>query len=191
MWLTTWNRHWLLGHLLRVKRQKSLDTRFFFVGCVVGNNFILDQQLIQFVRENYCNCASCRKFHANEFFKNASKFPNGCHTNTSLTCANEHYAANLHVNAQLGAQSCPSNQNRGLATTNSSSLGWLQNSQQRFLFTSKICTYEFRFLSHQEREYLITLVGNGCLQACNKGRIDIHICDQWLENSTNIPRRMS
>jgi hypothetical protein len=36
-------------------------------------NFFLGQELIPFVRNNYCNCASCGKFRANEYFKRACK----------------------------------------------------------------------------------------------------------------------
>ncbi len=69
----------LLWHLLRVKCQKYLYAKFFFFsGCGVWNpwvKFLLGQRLIPFVRGNYCNCASRRKFHANEFefFKRACK----------------------------------------------------------------------------------------------------------------------
>jgi hypothetical protein len=48
---------------------------FYFIawfGILCGNFFFfLDQRLIWFVRENYCNCASCGKFRTNEFFKHA------------------------------------------------------------------------------------------------------------------------
>ncbi len=47
-----------------------------FFGCAVWNCmgiFFLSQQLIPFVRENYCTCESRGKFHANEFFKRAYK----------------------------------------------------------------------------------------------------------------------
>ncbi len=58
-------------------------------------------------RDNYSNCASRGKFGANEFFKIAYKI--SILRPAFLTCANEHYAANLRsVNAQLCAQSCPS-----------------------------------------------------------------------------------
>jgi hypothetical protein len=43
-----------------------------------------------------------------------TKFPNQGSTNAFLTGANEHYGANSGgINTQLGAQSCPSNQNTG------------------------------------------------------------------------------
>jgi hypothetical protein len=59
--------------------------------------FFLGQRLILFVRENFCNGASRRRFPSNEFFKRAysTKFPNRGRTNAFLTCANEHHAANL------------------------------------------------------------------------------------------------
>jgi hypothetical protein len=44
--------------------------------CAVWNpmmKFFLGQQLIPFVREHYCNCASSKKFCANEFFKHIDK----------------------------------------------------------------------------------------------------------------------
>ncbi len=47
---------------------------FFYLRCLesYGESF-LGQLLILFVRENYCNCASCMKFCTNEFFKHAYK----------------------------------------------------------------------------------------------------------------------
>jgi hypothetical protein len=45
-----------------------------------------------------------------------TKCRNQGRTNAFSTCANEHYAVNLYgVNAQLRAQSCPRNQNTGIA----------------------------------------------------------------------------
>ncbi len=65
---------WLLGHFLGVKPQKSFRTTFSSLHSLESyGDFFLGQQLILFVRENYCNCASCGKSCANEFFKHAYK----------------------------------------------------------------------------------------------------------------------
>jgi hypothetical protein len=59
-------------------------------------------------------CAPQGKFCANEFSKRAYKFFKLRRHKRILACTNGHYGANLHgVNAQLCAQSCPSNQNTG------------------------------------------------------------------------------
>ncbi len=63
----------LLDHLLGVKRGKSLCATFFQLRGLESYGDFLDQRLILFVRENYCNCASRGKFCANEFFKHAYK----------------------------------------------------------------------------------------------------------------------
>jgi hypothetical protein len=46
---------------------------FFWLRSLGSYGIFLGQQLISFVLENYCNCASCGKFCANEFFKHAYK----------------------------------------------------------------------------------------------------------------------
>jgi hypothetical protein len=70
--------HYSAIYALGVKHQKSLLGTFIFIiffGGAAWNpmgNFFFgpgSQRLIPFVRENYCNCASCQKFCANEFFK--------------------------------------------------------------------------------------------------------------------------
>jgi hypothetical protein len=66
----------LLGHLLGVKRQKSLRAMFFWLRGLESYGemiLFLGQQLIPFVREKYCNCASLGKFCANKFLKHAYK----------------------------------------------------------------------------------------------------------------------
>jgi hypothetical protein len=67
--LTTWPYN-------RCQTPKILAHNICF-SCAVwnpmGNYIFLGQQLILFVRENYCNCASRGKFHANEFFKRTYK----------------------------------------------------------------------------------------------------------------------
>lgn len=62
------------GHLNPVSNAKiPCSQRFFFpVWNPVGNLFLI-LQLIPFVCENFCNCASRGKFRRNEFFKLAYK----------------------------------------------------------------------------------------------------------------------
>ncbi len=107
----------LLGHLLNVKRQKSSRATvfFFFFGWAVCNRMAN----LVWARDWFPLCVKIIAivYHAGNsvqmsFSSVHAKFPNQCHTNAFLTCANELYAAKLNgVNAQLCAQSCPSNGN--------------------------------------------------------------------------------
>ncbi len=82
-------------------------------GTLLG--FFLGQRLIPFVHEITVIFHHTGNSLQMSFSSGHTKFPNRGRTNTFLTCASEHYPANLRsVNAQLLAQSCLSNWKTGL-----------------------------------------------------------------------------
>jgi hypothetical protein len=84
-----------------------------FFGCATWN----PMEIFFWASDCFCLCMKIIVIVHNEgnsaqmsFSSTHTKFPNQGQTNAFLTCANEHYAANLgSVSAQLRTQGCPSN----------------------------------------------------------------------------------